>query len=289
MKKKLLIIILLINIVLMNGCYSGKFLDVTLSQNDNSKSTILETEINLTTQPPTESNTGASASYQYYGIVATEKMYLRESLVMSNYPNMFYHKGDTVLIDSFVDGGYARITYLETQYYVMVNSMDIYARLSDGSSTLVRESAYAENKALYDGLAQQVIDGYTDSSMTDWEKVDAVNDYLCAVITYDLDYYTAYDALVNGLARCQGYANAFKVIMDKLGINCDIIYGDADNGSGETVSHAWNRVIIDNYYYLIDVTWNDIGTESSDEYLGMSETEFSKSHFMNYIQDYLAE
>lgn len=58
--------------------------------------------------------------------------------------------------------------------------------------------------------------------------------------------------LVYGSAVCGGYAKAFKLAMDQLGVAC--IYA---TGSLDGVGHAWNYVCIDGYWYAVDVTGND--------------------------------
>lgn len=63
---------------------------------------------------------------------------------------------------------------------------------------------------------------------------------------------SAYGCLVDGKAVCQGYAQAFQYIMNRLGIECGICRGETKRGR-----HAWNYVNIDGDYYWIDLTWDD--------------------------------
>lgn len=100
-----------------------------------------------------------------------------------------------------------------------------------------------------------------DKSWDDYQKVKYIHDYLVRNTVYDHEAAqaneagssaSAYGCLVNGKAVCSGYAAAFKVLADRLGIESGIIYGTAEGGS-----HAWNYVNIDNNYYWLDVTWDD--------------------------------
>lgn len=98
--------------------------------------------------------------------------------------------------------------------------------------------------------------------MSDYEKVKAIHDYI--IITTDFDKknmeqnsipdscYTASGALINHVAVCQGYAEAFQLLMNAVDVECKTITGVAD---GE--NHAWNVVKIDGKWYQIDVTWDD--------------------------------
>ena len=63
--------------------------------------------------------------------------------------------------------------------------------------------------------------------------------------------------MTEGKAVCEGYARAFKYIMDGLGIPCVLVSGTATNSSGLTESHAWNYVYLNYQWYAIDVTWDD--------------------------------
>ena len=65
-----------------------------------------------------------------------------------------------------------------------------------------------------------------------------------------------YGVFENGVAVCAGYANAFKYILDRAGISCIYVPGDATNEKG-TESHAWNYVKINDKWYFVDCTWDD--------------------------------
>ena len=94
------------------------------------------------------------------------------------------------------------------------------------------------------------------------EQIRFVHDYLVDTIAYDKslnkdNIYNVYGALGNKLAVCEGYARAFKYIMDEMNIPCIIVCGTAINPSGEIENHAWNYVKVENRWYAIDVTWDD--------------------------------
>lgn len=131
-----------------------------------------------------------------------------------------------------------------------------------------KDPAQMTNAELYQWVLSQII----TPDMDDFAKVRAVNQYLCDHMTYDINYYTTRDALILGRGRCQGYANAFKNLMNTLGIPTDYVRGYI---AGETSStHAWNRVLIGGTYYYVDVTWND--TTGANSYLLLNEAEFNR-------------
>ncbi|MBR3613984.1 MAG: hypothetical protein IKL55_02260 [Clostridia bacterium] len=125
----------------------------------------------------------------------------------------------------------------------------------------------------------------------DIANLKIVHDYLVNTIEYKSDagknVYNIYGALVNKQAVCEGYARAYKLILDELGIPCIIACGLAKNSSGEIESHAWNYVQVENNWYAVDVTWDDPviignGTLSDDikyRYFLVGSDEFFKDHF----------
>ena len=105
---------------------------------------------------------------------------------------------------------------------------------------------------------------------TDYDKALALHDALVKHIVYDLDAvedssknqnaFNAYGAIVNGKAVCEGYAEAYQYLLQKVGIQSYIV-----SGSSKEQQHEWNLVRLDGKYYYTDVTWDDPITESEDE------------------------
>ena len=57
---------------------------------------------------------------------------------------------------------------------------------------------------------------------------------------------------------CEGYARAFKVLCDKLGIPCVLVEGYARGSLMDQLQlHMWNYVQVDGKWYAVDTTWND--------------------------------
>ena len=74
---------------------------------------------------------------------------------------------------------------------------------------------------------------------------------------------------------CEGYARAFKVLCDQLGIPCILAVGDAIGSRDATPeSHMWDEVkMSDGNWYAVDVTWNDPMNSSSDPLVSGLENE----------------
>lgn len=82
----------------------------------------------------------------------------------------------------------------------------------------------------------------------------AIHDYVVKHVSYDTSYkaYTAYEALVNRSAVCQGYALLTYQLLKEAGIENHFV-----TGTGDGQPHAWNLVKIENKWYHLDTTFDD--------------------------------
>lgn len=109
---------------------------------------------------------------------------------------------------------------------------------------------------------------------SEYEKATAIYKYICENVTYDYenlydeDYllkFSAYAAMVNKTAVCQGYATLFYAMAEQAGLDARVITGKSSG-----VNHAWNIVKIGDYYYYLDSTW-DAGKSEYSYYLKCEE------------------
>ncbi len=127
-----------------------------------------------------------------------------------------------------------------------------------------------------------------DKNMSQYDKELIVHDYIIEHCNYNgdkSDSNMAYSCLFNGYASCEGYAKATKFLMERSGIECYNIIGNAENIQNETESHMWNAVKIDGDYYYIDTTWDDGVENTSHVYFNLNSNEMNLDH-SNYNQSY---
>lgn len=91
---------------------------------------------------------------------------------------------------------------------------------------------------------------YLAKTVTYWQKIDPN--------PLEMSYkQSAYGAFINHKCVCQGYAEAYKKLLNSQGIICEVLCGVVKK-SGE--HHAWNLVSFDGRkYYHVDVTWDSYG------------------------------
>lgn len=114
-------------------------------------------------------------------------------------------------------------------------------------------------RVLVEKIADSILENVSGSTA---DKVKHVHDKLVDRISYnqesDVNNSNIYGALVQKKCVCEGYAEAFKYILDKLEIPCVIIYGTGIDNKGDSEAHAWNYVKMDDgKWYAVDVTWDD--------------------------------
>ena len=91
---------------------------------------------------------------------------------------------------------------------------------------------------------------------------------------------SAYGALIEKKCVCQGYAEAFKRLMDYAGIPCDVVCGQT---KGSDTYHAWNILRLNGgkECYHVDVTWDSSDGRVSYNYFGLRDADFAGERTWN--------
>lgn len=105
-------------------------------------------------------------------------------------------------------------------------------------------------------MAKEVIDEYIKDDMSDYEKEQAIYEYLTTkmqnstgiltvVSTGSGEYDNPHDVLKNHSAVCVGYATTFRMFMQMFDIECKVIH------SSDRI-HSWDLVHLDDGWYHTD-------------------------------------
>lgn len=119
-----------------------------------------------------------------------------------------------------------------------------------------------------------------DDRLTDLEKVLLIHDRLALWTEFDTEGYTngtltstdysEYGALVNRQCVSEGYAYAFRYLLARVGIRCDVHYS-------QELGRAWNAVHLNGTTYMVDVAKDDLGgTQFQDGHSPVSHDYFLK-------------
>lgn len=131
------------------------------------------------------------------------------------------------------------------------------------------------------------IDAKINDGMSDYEKFCVIYDWICDNVVYDYENledesyklkYTAYAAMIDKTAVCQGYANLLYRMLLEVGIDNRIISGTGNGGD-----HGWNIVKLSGQYYDVDATWDASWHQAGAEYQWClkNEAEFGQDHIRN--------
>lgn len=160
-----------------------------------------------------------------------------------------------------------------TVYY----DVDLLFWLKNGSFDVRRQnycsqSAVAQGIALRDAAVQEILNGCT--STDPYEQICYLNRALTQRNAYngavgegrsddaDPEAWESISALTGRTGDrgpvCEGYARAFMVLCQKLGIPCVLADGLAKSKVNETPgAHMWNHVQLEGNWYAVDSAWND--------------------------------
>ena len=133
---------------------------------------------------------------------------------------------------------------------------------------LVRQEMLQRFTALETATASYAAD--FDTTLPRAEQYRIIHDDICRLADYNYeaaaagvqsDAHTAYGLLVdNDAVVCEGYSKAFKVLCDAVGLPCILVAGEGSQSSSFTgiSNHMWNAVCIDDAWYSVDLTWDDL-------------------------------
>ena len=162
-------------------------------------------------------------------------------------------------------------------------------RFSDNQLVVMRNAVGAQ--------ARRIVDNIARVGLRDYELELAIHDYIVKNTRYDeLNFnnntippvdYTEYGVFINGVAVCEGYAEAAGRLLGMTGVPAMIISGYGKSGE----AHAWNLVKVQNEYCQLDCTYDDpVGNTSelgviSHEYFNLSDKIIARDHRW-YASDY---
>lgn len=164
----------------------------------------------------------------------------------------------TAVIDDYPEffwiGGYGTGGYLSDDNYVLTVTL----RLDTNS--------YADwdvVKDCYNRLLAAV-DNFEVEGNNRYEKVKSIHDQICNMTTYNGGpmSHQPTGVFLNGVAVCEGYAEAMKMVCDRENIPCINVVGTGNGGP-----HQWNYVQMeDGKWYGLDATWDDQGSNIYYDY-----------------------
>ncbi|MGL4563615.1 MAG: transglutaminase domain-containing protein [Brevinema sp.] len=118
-------------------------------------------------------------------------------------------------------------------------------------------------------------------TMNEFDKVRLAHDELLKLVSYKMSGFSAdlRGAFLSFGVICDGYAQAFLYLLQRMGITGIYIIGDAGG-----ILHAWNKVRIDGKWYNVDPTWDD--SIVADDNVLYTYFLLSDANFTDHIQSH---
>ena len=125
------------------------------------------------------------------------------------------------------------------------------------------------------------------SGKSDYDKALFCHDYVIKNCDYSdtdaINEGSAVGVFTDSKAKCSGYAKAYKLLLDSIGIDSVLITGTATDHEGNSLSHMWNAVRLGDSWCYTDPTWDDPITEDGKKicrniYFNMTEDMLRRTH-----------
>ena len=188
---------------------------------------------------------------------------------------------------------YTAFFYDNPQFFYINNTYGLEGYEADGRSHYnklvftytMNADARKTAKAKLDKAVETILQGAPQT--TDQYEIELyLHNKLAAGCTYDTaaanagystapNAYTAYGALVDGLAVCEGYSRAMQLLLNKTGITNTLVIGES---LSDNEKHMWNLVSINGSYYHLDATWNDSNDLLRHNYFNVTTAQLALSH-----------
>ena len=131
--------------------------------------------------------------------------------------------------------------------------------------TLTKSYTNTDIKIINESI-KNIKDEIVNQNLSTEDQLKVIHDYIIDNSIYDsnrtdnnvIEYKSdiAYGPLIEGYGICGGYADAYELLLEELGIKSYKI---------SSVSHVWNAVNLYNNWYHIDLTWDDPVTNTGEQ------------------------
>ncbi len=178
----------------------------------------------------------------------------------------FFFVGNTYSYEGYrLDGTDYYDTFCLTFFMNAADRKAATQKLEETVGTLLAEiptgaDEYTIERCLHDALATRV----------SYDHEAAENDTAAAQRPHA---FSAYGALVDGKAVCEGYARAMQLLLQRASLPCTLVSGTADG-----MAHMWNMVEIDGRSYHLDPTWNDADDRLQHTFFNLTTEEILRTH-----------
>ena len=150
--------------------------------------------------------------------------------------------------NSSSDYDYLKLSWTNAQLSVEKKEGYTYYKFTFGYLTAAFEEKQIDEKV------KETLKELNLKDKDNYSKIEAINRYVVDNVSFDksMQNKSAYTALFKGSALCRGYVLLAYKMLNDLDVPVRVITG---KGNGQP--HTWLIVKINDYWYNLDITWND--------------------------------
>lgn len=293
MKKTLSFLLCIVIILTFSSCLNkekgNKEAVISIETAYNEKPAITCEEVNFTTVTPCEENDLLSLNcystltniqknhYRYMKAMVTE--FTEGFVVLSDYYPTFY--SDVSVAFHALMNDFPEYYWMPSSYYISTlqekGSIAFKRSYSDDKFVYKKAQTERNHDEFYEVIYE--ISEKAAKEKTTYDKAKVLHDELCKRAHYptnnnnDEEIYSAYGALINGVANCEGYARAFQLLCNATGIENVLVCGNS-----KSVGHLWNMIKTEDGWYHIDCTWDDLAKNYTYTYFCLTDSQITVDH-----------
>ena len=118
--------------------------------------------------------------------------------------------------------------------------------------------------------------------MSPLAKQLSVHNFLYSIHTaeepYDKDCFSVIGALLRDRCVCEGFAKAYKLLCDRLGIASIVVVGEALHENGRREPHSWNITRIKGVTAHTDAAWDSRFGGAAYDYFNLCDADIAADH-----------
>lgn len=157
-------------------------------------------------------------------------------------------QGETsVIVNNDYYGDASRLFYVSFPLSALVNSINMN---SDGSLRITYKETSSQHKELVSQFTDKVYSALCDCGYPDVtgnELLLNIYSYVAQNVELNLDYSTAYDAVISGVGSSSGYEAMFRYLVQQAGFSASRVYGVSYDGT-----HFMTEISLDDELYYFD-------------------------------------
>ena len=193
--------------------------------------------------------------------------------------------GDLAMVYQGFLYDHPEVFWLSSSYNYRAGSIIAGEETADAVSVIPIPESLAELDAMereFDTASREILSS-ASTAETDREKATVLYNLLTAGTEYEEEAlynstlqneHTAYGAVCEKKAVCDGIGLAYKYLLDRCGIKCILI-----PGTGDGMPHVWNTVFWDGKWHESDPSWDTVSEDTkSGQYFDLTTVEMSKDH-----------